>query len=57
MIFFIKRKIKALKLFGPKTWCTKEPFGYLVAYIEHILMSCSGQYFIVNTLNEVFNTF
>ena len=22
----------ALKMFGPKTWCTKKPFGYRVVH-------------------------
>ena len=24
LLMFVKRQIKALKMFGPKTWCTKK---------------------------------
>ena len=28
-----------LKIFGPKTWCTKKPFGYRVAHHRYLLTS------------------
>ena len=35
-------KKKAIKLFGPRTWCTKKPFGYQVAHHGYLLTSCPG---------------
>ena len=31
-----------LKKLGPRTWCTKKPFGYRVAH-QNSLTSCPGQ--------------
>ena len=52
-----------LKKFGPRTWCTKKPFGYRVIH-QNSLMSCSGHtinfiYFKVdlNYLNLIFRCF
>ena len=36
-VLFIKRQIKALKMLSPKTWCTKNPFGYRIAHHGYIL--------------------
>ena len=33
---------KALKIFDPKTQCTKKPFGYRVAQHGYLLISCQG---------------
>ena len=47
---FIDRQIKALKMFSPKTWCTKKPFGYRVAHQGYLLTSCPGQDIISKVL-------
>ena len=31
-VMFIKRLKKAIKIFDPRTWCTKKPFGHQVAH-------------------------
>ena len=36
-----------LKIFGPRTWCTKKSFGYRVAHHGYLLTSCPGQYIIM----------
>ena len=38
-MLFIERQIKALKIFSPKTWCTKKPFSYRVAHKGYLLTS------------------
>ena len=35
---------KTLKIFGPRTWCEKKPFGHRIAHHGYLLMSCPGQY-------------
>ena len=47
-ISFVKRKIKELKIFGSKTWCTKKHFLYRVAQQGLLLTTCQGQ----NMLSE-----
>ena len=42
-VLFIERQKKALKKFGPRTWCTKKPFGYRVIHHGYSLMSCPGR--------------
>ena len=42
-VLFNERKIKALKMFNPKTWCTKKPFDYGFAHHGYLLTSCLGQ--------------
>ena len=34
---------KALKIFGPGTWCTQKPFSYRVAQHRYFLTSYPGQ--------------
>ena len=51
-LLFIERQIKALKMFCPKTWCMKKPFGYRVAHNGYLLTSCPGLIFVF--LNAVF---
>ena len=43
LLLFIKRQTKALKMFVPKTWCTKKPFVYQVLHHGYLLTSCPGQ--------------
>ena len=43
-ILFIKRQIKSLKMFCPKTWWAKKSFGYRVAHHGYLLTSRPGQY-------------
>ena len=44
----IERHKKALKIFCPKTWCTKKPFGYRVAHDGYLLTSYPGQEILNN---------
>ena len=54
MLLFIK---KTLKLFGPKSWCTKKPFGYRVVHHRYFLTSCSEQITIKFIMNQYFLIF
>ena len=40
-ICLLNDKKKTLKKFGPRTWCTKKPFGYRVIH-QNSLTSCPG---------------
>ena len=39
LLLFIERQTKALKMFGPKTCCTKKPFGNQVLHRGYFLTS------------------
>ena len=47
-MLFIERQQNTLKNFGPRTWCTKKPFGYRVAH-QNSLTSYPGQ-FLINVI-------
>ena len=40
--YLLSNNKKVLKIFSPKTWCTKKPFGYRVAHLRYLLTSCLG---------------
>ena len=44
----LSNKIKTLKVFSPRTWCTKKPFGYLVPHHGYLLTSCPGHNININ---------
>ena len=35
-VLFIERK-KSAQIFGPRTWCTKKPFGYQIIHQDTVL--------------------
>ena len=41
-ILFIEEQKNALRMFSPKAWCTKKPFGYRVAHHGYLLTSFPG---------------
>ena len=52
IVLLVERQIKALKIFGVKTWCTKKPFGYQVVHHGYTLKVCQGQ--IKTTLSIIY---
>ena len=40
MLYSLLNDKKTLKIFGPRTWCTKLSFGYRVVHHGYFLTSC-----------------
>ena len=43
VIVYWTTKKNTLKMFGPRTWCMKKPFGYQVVHQGYLLTSCQWQ--------------
>ena len=52
IVLFVERQIKALIMFGHKTWCTKRPFSYRVVHDGYLLTSCPG-----HMIKDIFSLF